>query len=76
MRTNFDPLKQIWKNRPAIPANPVEIQPIGICRRDCCLLRYARISKALRGVHADGMLVSAFDDIAWTLNLAWYGCSL
>ncbi len=27
------------------------------------------IRKALRELHADGMLVSALDDIAWTLNL-------
>lgn len=31
--------------------------------------KIARVRKALRGVHADGMLVSALDDIAWTLNL-------
>ena len=29
----------------------------------------ARIRKSLRELHADGMLVSALDDIAWTLNL-------
>ena len=28
-----------------------------------------RIRKSLRELHADGMLVSALDDIAWTLNL-------
>ena len=28
LRTNLDPLKLIWRNRPAIPENPVEIYPI------------------------------------------------
>ena len=31
--------------------------------------KIARIRQALRKEHADGMLVSALDDIAWTLNL-------
>ena len=32
-------------------------------------VKLQRIRKALRGQHADGMLVSALDDIAWVLNL-------
>jgi Xaa-Pro aminopeptidase len=31
--------------------------------------KLARIRKALREKHADGMLMAALDDIAWTLNL-------
>lgn len=68
IRTNLDPLAIIWKDRPDIPKDTVQIQP----------LRYAgertadkltRIRQALRRQHADGTLVSALDDIAWTLNL-------
>lgn len=68
IRTNLDPLAIIWKDRPSIPKDTVQIQP----------LRYAgertadkltRIRQALRQQHADGTLVSALDDIAWTLNL-------
>ena len=68
IRTNLDPLAIIWKDRPSIPKDTVQIQP----------LRYAgertadkltRIRQALRRQHADGTLVSALDDIAWTLNL-------
>lgn len=68
VRTNFDPLEQIWKDRPSIPENPVEIQPLEYAGEDA-KSKIARIRKALRGLHADGMLVSALDDIAWTLNL-------
>ena len=68
LRTNLDPLKLIWKDRPAIPENPVEIHPLdyaGEAAHD----KIARIRQALREKHADGMLMSALDDIAWTLNL-------
>ena len=68
LRTNFDPLKLIWKDRPAIPENPVEIYPLkyaGESTHD----KISRIREALREQHADGMLMAALDDIAWTLNL-------
>ena len=68
LRTNFDPLKLIWKDRPAIPENPVEIYPMehaGETTHD----KIGRIRQALREKHADGMLMAALDDIAWTLNL-------
>ena len=68
LRNNLDPLAQIWQNRPAIPENPVEIYPLeyaGEAAND----KIARIRQALREKHADGMLMAALDDIAWTLNL-------
>lgn len=68
VRTNLDPLAEIWKDRPSIPENPVEIQPLEYAGEDASS-KIQRIRKALRTYHADGMLVSALDDIAWTLNL-------
>ena len=68
VRTNLDPLAEIWKDRPSIPENPVEIQPLEYAGEDATS-KIQRIRKALRTYHADGMLVSALDDIAWTLNL-------
>ena len=68
VRTNFDPLEEIWKDRPFIPLKPVEIQPMEYAGEDISS-KIVRIRKALRAQHADGMLVSALDDIAWTLNL-------
>lgn len=68
LRTNLDPLAQIWENRPSLPANPVEIQPLEYAG-ETLASKVARIRKSLRELHADGMLVSALDDIAWTLNL-------
>lgn len=68
VRTNFDPLEQIWMNRPAVPENPVEIQSLNFAG-ETVDDKIQRIRKALREHHADGILVSALDDIAWTLNL-------
>ena len=68
VRTNFDPLEEIWKDRPSIPLNSVEIQPMEFAGENVSS-KIKRIRLALRAQHADGMLVSALDDIAWTLNL-------
>ena len=68
VRTNFDPLVEIWKDHPSIPLKPVEIQPMEFAGEDVSS-KIKRIRQALRAQHADGMLVSALDDIAWTLNL-------
>lgn len=68
LRTNLDPLEQIWENRPSLPDNPVEIQPLEYAG-ETLASKVVRIRKSLRELHADGMLVSALDDIAWTLNL-------
>ena len=68
VRTNFDPLAELWTDRPPVPLNKVEIHPLeraGEPAKD----KLKRIRQALRQQHADGILVSALDDIAWTLNL-------
>ena len=68
LRTNLDPLKQIWRDRPAIPEHPVEIYSLQYAG-ETTESKITRIRKSLREKHADGMLMSALDDIAWTLNL-------
>ena len=68
LRTNFDPLTQIWQDRPPIPDHPVEKYPLDYAG-EASNVKIARIRQALRKLHADGMLMAALDDIAWTLNL-------
>ncbi|MCR4602095.1 MAG: aminopeptidase P family protein [Prevotella sp.] len=68
LRTNLDPLSLIWKNRPVIPQQPVELFPIEYAG-ESYTSKLQRIRQALRDQHADGMLMAALDDIAWTLNL-------
>ena len=62
MRTNLDPLRQIWRNRPVIPENPVEIYPLkyaGEPARE----KMTRIREALRQLHADGMLMAVWPSV-------------
>jgi Xaa-Pro aminopeptidase len=68
LRTNFDPLQRIWKDRPAIPDAPLTVQPLEFAGEDVAS-KLQRIRQALRDQHADGMLMASLDDIAWTLNL-------
>lgn len=68
LRTNLDPLKTIWTNRPEIPTNKVELQPLELAGEET-RHKIERIRMALRAVHADGTLVSTLDDVAWMLNL-------
>jgi len=68
LRTNFDPLRQIWPDRPPLPDSPVERFPVEWAG-ETCGSKLKRIRQALRRQHADGMLMARLDDIAWTLNL-------
>lgn len=68
LRTNLDPLAEIWTSRPPIPTYKVFVHQqryAGVSAHD--KLSALRSQLALR--HADGMLVCALDDIAWLLNL-------
>lgn len=68
LRTNFDPLKVIWKDRPAIPSDMTIVHPQKYAG-ESAQSKIARIRQALRERHVEGMLVSALDDIAWALNI-------
>ena len=68
LRTNLDPLKQIWRDRPQMPMSPVVIHPLkfaGIPARE----KLQQVRRALAVQHADGMLLTRLDDIAWLLNI-------
>ena len=68
LRTNFDPLKVIWKDRPEIPSDVAIAQPKKYAG-ESVQSKISRIREALRERHVEGMLVSALDDIAWALNI-------
>ena len=68
LRTNLDPLKEIWPNRPIKPINPIEPYPLQYAGEPA-KAKIARLRQALRAHHADGMLMASLDDMAWTLNL-------
>ncbi len=68
VRTNFDPLDVIWTDRPAIPLEKIVIHPLEYAGEEC-KSKLTRIRERLRNLHSEGILISALDDIAWTLNL-------
>ena len=68
VRTNLDPLDELWTDRPSIPTDKVVLHPLELAG-ETTHEKLQRIRKALRGHHADGTLVTALDDIAWTLNM-------
>lgn len=63
-----DPFQWIWKDRPALPLNTPFILPLayagGSASEKLDIIRN-QLSKS----QADGILISALDEIAWTLNL-------
>lgn len=68
LRTNSDPLDVIWADRPPLPKGRVVVHPMAYAG-ESAVSKLARIRAALKERNADGTLVSALDDIAWTLNL-------
>ena len=68
LRLNLDPLARIWNDRPAVPQHKIELQPLEFAG-ETTASKLDRIRQALRRQHCDGMLMSALDDIAWTLNM-------
>lgn len=68
LRTNYDPLSKIWKERPPVPACRVSLHPDKYSGEGC-RSKIARIREWLKRRHICGMLVAALDDIAWTLNM-------
>ena len=68
IRTNFDPLDIIWKDRPEIPLNTVAQHPLEYAG-ETAESKLQRIRTAVKRSGAEALLVTALDDIAWTLNL-------
>lgn len=63
-----DPFQWIWKDRPALPLNTPFILPLayaGVSASEKLDIIRNQLSKS----QADGILISALDEIAWTLNL-------
>lgn len=63
-----DPFAHIWEDRPNLPETPAHILPlayVGISASE----KIQAIRRHLNQCNADSILVSALDEIAWTLNL-------
>jgi len=68
LRTDLDPLDEIWTDRPALPAAPVyEHQPPYASKSRTAKL--AGLRDAMQRLGADRHLISTLDDIAYLFNL-------
>ena len=63
-----DPFQRIWKDRPALPLNAPFILPLAYAGVSASK-KLEIIRNQLSQSQADGILISALDEIAWTLNL-------
>ncbi len=68
LRSDFDPIDALWTDRPPLPQSPVLIHDVkyaGVSATD-------KIEAILAKAATDGanaVLISALDEIAWTLNI-------
>lgn len=63
-----NPADTLWANRPALPDDPVCIQPLRYAGRDVAE-KLSLLRADLSARQADGLILTALDEIAWTLNL-------
>lgn len=63
-----DPAETLWINRPARPKEQIEIQPVEFSGKDISE-KLTAIRSVLKEQKIESLLVSALDEIAWTLNL-------
>lgn len=63
-----NPADSLWTGRPAAPLTPVSIQPLRFTGRDVPE-KLVLIRQAMARQKADALILTALDEIAWTLNL-------
>lgn len=68
VRTDTDPMIELWTDRPVIPDNEVHLHPLEYSGESTSS-KISRVRKYLSECGADGLLVTALDEIAWVLNL-------
>ena len=68
LRTDLDPAEELWTDRPPIPKNKVEVQPLEFAG-ESAESKIERVRQALREQKAEGIVISQLDEIAWLLNM-------
>ena len=68
LRTNLDILNRIWNDRPAMPDADIFIHDVSFCGLSA-KEKLRLIREELKKKHACGLLITALDEVAWTLNL-------
>jgi len=65
---DYDPFKEIWKDRPGIPENPIFELPLKYSGVPASK-KIALINEKLKEEGADSLLVASLDTIAWIFNI-------
>lgn len=65
---DFRAAEAIWTDRPARPTNPAFVHDEALAGEDVDS-KISRVVDALDAADADGLLITALDEIAWLLNL-------
>lgn len=63
-----DPFNEVWNNRPELPTDKIEVHPLKYAGESAADKIHRLLGKA-RENGCDAMLLTALDEIAWTLNL-------
>ena len=63
-----NPADTLWTGRPPLPDTPVRIQPLEYAGRSVAE-KLDLIREAMAARQSDGLILTALDEIAWTLNL-------
>lgn len=66
--TDFDPVDDIWAERPALPQDKIFIHDIKYAGQSAAE-KIGTIVDSLKARNLDAILISALDEIAWTLNV-------
>ncbi len=73
LRTNYDPMRMLWRDRPAVPAGEIRIQAPEYAG-ESVVSKLERIREALRSVRCTAHFTTELMNIAWTTNLR--GCDV
>lgn len=68
LHTDIEPASELWAERPTLPLNPVEIQPVEYAG-ETATDKMKHIREAMQALGANATVITQLDDIAWTLNL-------
>lgn len=68
LKCTADPMEQIWDGRPEMPQAPAFIHDTKYAGHTCAE-KLEAIRAEMKKAKADSLLLSALDEIAWTLNL-------
>ncbi len=68
LKVDFDVVDELWKDRPAMPSDSVFVHDIKYAGRSAAD-KLADLMADVRAHHAEAVLISALDEIAWLLNI-------